>query len=460
MQDQKDATDANSAFWTNWTQAQEQGLKAWADLAAGAMPAGFGSTAAGAAHSGEARAAVGEPQDQGAGAKRDFGAWGGGGMPEWPGFEQYVAAWRRMTEEGLAAGMGGADPSLRGLADQARTAQEASMRLYAALAESWQRMAGQEAGGADWSAMLAKEARRIQMRMMPSPVEWAGNGEDIAELWRLYMASIGRMLGPWGEAMAGGYRAGGGESSPADPFGMSGLASMGQAGFDPAQQRAAFNEASDRAWQAWDQVVDAGLSGPRIGINRKTEEMQIRGFEAWRQALRDQQAYQRVLSEAWGEAFEAAMNALMQRAQAGDPVNSLRELSQVWIAESDKVLEARLAEAPYAEAQGAMVASLMRYRIAEREIVDAMLASSPIASRSELDEAYRAIQELKREMRALRREMSAAVKTAAKAPVAAKPAAKAPAAAKPATKKPAARKSAAKPTAAKKPAALTKGASA
>ena len=54
-----------------------------------------------------------------------------------------------------------------------------------------------------------------------------------------------------------------------------------------------------------------------------------------------------------------------------------------------------------------MVTAAMRYRMAERTLVETFLKMTDIPSRSELDEAFQEIYALRRELRALRRELGA-----------------------------------------------------
>jgi hypothetical protein len=120
--------------------------------------------------------------------------------------------------------------------------------------------------------------------------------------------------------------------------------------------------------------------------------------------MRAQHAFQMVLGEAWSRAFEAALAKLIESAQRGEAPSKLRDIADLWTAETDRVMEEELAGEAYARAQGEMLRATMRYRVVERAFADGILAGSHLASKTDLDQAYRAIADLRREVRALRRE--------------------------------------------------------
>ncbi len=306
-----------------------------------------------------------------------------------PGLGDFLQTWQRLSQEAMRGTMAGAPPETRTVAEQMRAAQETGFRLFGQLSEAWQQMAGQVGQGASWQAAAEDFGRQMQAQvaqMAQGPTAWAGTGAKSAELWRQYLSSLERSLGPW---MASMQR---------DP--------LHAAGMTPPQGNELW-ELGRMYWSAWDQVAEGLSASPRIGFSRETEELLIEGFDSWVDAMQAQFEYQVVLAESWSEAFQAALATLVQRAEAGEPVDSLRELSRLWATETDRVMEEALAGERYAAAQGAMVNSMMRHRKVERRIADAVLAGSHLASKSELDEAYRAIAELRRQVRSLNQRIEA-----------------------------------------------------
>lgn len=354
------AGDAAAALWSTWVEAQQQAMRGWADMAGAGAWTG---TVAAPASPGAERGAV-------------------------PGLDAFIGTWQNLSQQAMRSFMAGADPTARGAAEQMRAAQEAGFRLFGQLAEAWQGMARQVERGASWSdaaAAFSRMQRQSMAGFAQAPGDWSRLGIDSAELWRQYLATLEPSIGAW----AGLMRRDGAPPAGESPRPGSEIWELGR-----------------RYWDAWGQISKQLSASPRVGFNREAEERLIHGFETWVASMQAQQAYQQVLAEAYAEAYEAALAALARRAEAGEPVGSLAALSELWIRESDQVMERALAGERYAKAQGEMVAANMRHRQSERAIADALLADSFLASKSELDEAYRAIAELRRDLRSLRQELN------------------------------------------------------
>ncbi|TLY36356.1 MAG: hypothetical protein E6K60_08040 [Nitrospirae bacterium] len=74
-----------------------------------------------------------------------------------------------------------------------------------------------------------------------------------------------------------------------------------------------------------------------------------------------------------------------------------------WIEVVDDVFAEAFRSEKYIRIQGRLVNSATAYRVRERELADAFLKTTHIASRSELDEAYRNIYTLRKEVKELKK---------------------------------------------------------
>jgi class III poly(R)-hydroxyalkanoic acid synthase PhaE subunit len=117
--------------------------------------------------------------------------------------------------------------------------------------------------------------------------------------------------------------------------------------------------------------------------------------------------YQVTLGQTWIRAFEEFMQQLVIRAEKGESVPGVRKLLYLWIEIVDRVFTDVFRSAEYIRIQGCLVNTATAYRLREREIVDAFLKSTHLASRSELDEAYRRIYELRKDVKELKKAFQA-----------------------------------------------------
>jgi class III poly(R)-hydroxyalkanoic acid synthase PhaE subunit len=97
------------------------------------------------------------------------------------------------------------------------------------------------------------------------------------------------------------------------------------------------------------------------------------------------------------------MRKLIEQAEKGEAVQSVRQLLFLWIDVIDKVFADTFRSDEYVRMQGHLLNTATAYRIREREIVEAFLKTSHVPSRSELDEAYRRIYHLKKEVKELKK---------------------------------------------------------
>jgi class III poly(R)-hydroxyalkanoic acid synthase PhaE subunit len=297
--------------------------------------------------------------------------------------------WRALSEQTLSAWGAGGDPLLRQVAAQMARSQSGLLRLTEQLSAAWQAVAAQAGAGQDPAAMAARWAEQLQR--LASPQELSAAGEDLATLWQTWLAMLQDSTGPWVKAW---------RQAP-DHLGGA-----------LTGDRSELSDLSRLAWDAWEHSGGRLLQSPSLGFGREGQERLLLGFDAWMDYRRAVAEYQGVLAELSAEAMGAVARQLAARGQDGKPVRSLRELSALWTQAADEVFEAGFRSDRYAASQGAMVQKAMRYRQAERAIVEAALRNTDIATRSEIDEAFKEIHRLRRELRALRRELGAARATA------------------------------------------------
>jgi len=107
-------------------------------------------------------------------------------------------------------------------------------------------------------------------------------------------------------------------------------------------------------------------------------------------------------------------------------VQSLRDLTDIWVEVADKEFFALFHSDEFAELQGRYLNGSMALKRAQRDLLASWLRSNDLPTRSDLDEAYHEIYTLRKEVKALKKsvqQMSAATQAPAPAPeaVAAEP---------------------------------------
>lgn len=153
--------------------------------------------------------------------------------------------------------------------------------------------------------------------------------------------------------------------------------------------------------------VDQLLSTPAIGYVREhQEQVQILAKLQldYQQALQD---YAATYGEIGVKSVEALQEQVRQRATEGKPIESLREVYDLWVDSCEQAYGDYVVTDRYVEVYGRLVNSLMALKRHGSMMVDEVLSAMNMPTRGEVDTLHRRLQETRREGKALRAELDA-----------------------------------------------------
>ena len=153
-----------------------------------------------------------------------------------------------------------------------------------------------------------------------------------------------------------------------------------------------------------------------------SRELQAAGRELAAAALARQQAraeYMGLIVGALAKGCEGLLARLRVMGEKGESVDSLLALVRVWSRAVDEAMHAAMQSPKALEAAAKLVRATTRAREQQQRMVAIASEALNVPTRAEVDDAYREIQELKREMRRLRKSVGLA---AAPVPAAVAPA--------------------------------------
>lgn len=168
--------------------------------------------------------------------------------------------------------------------------------------------------------------------------------------------------------------------------------------FDPQEWK--------RAGSHFDIGLEKLTEGPTYATLWDLDKKMLNTQKLWVERARDVERYWEVIQGAWNRAFER-FTAEVGNAK-GAPIASGRQMLDLWLESANGALVEMHRSKEFLEAQRRMTRSSTEYRLAEREIAEAFCEMHHIPTRSEVDEMQRAVTELRREVRAMKRERSAA----------------------------------------------------
>lgn len=163
--------------------------------------------------------------------------------------------------------------------------------------------------------------------------------------------------------------------------------------FDPAEWR--------RAGTRFDMGLEKLTEGPTYATLYDLDRKILQAQKLWIDRTRDIEQYYEVVQGAWNRAYERFMKSIGEK--EGTPITSGRELLDLWLATANQSLVEMHRSKEFLDAQRRMTRSSTDYRLAEQEIAEAFCEMHHIPTRTEMDEMQRAVTELKRELRAVKR---------------------------------------------------------
>jgi len=169
--------------------------------------------------------------------------------------------------------------------------------------------------------------------------------------------------------------------------------------FDPRGWFSATNEV--------DQTLQRMAEGPQLADLWNTERKFLAVFNAWVAMRQKSLEHNKVMLEAWMKAAGAFAKTLNQRADKGEALESWREVLALWVETANEVLlETQRSEA-FLTTQRDLIKASSDLRLAQQDLAEFYSEMFGYPSRTELDDVHRTVTELRRELRAFKRESRA-----------------------------------------------------
>lgn len=261
---------------------------------------------------------------------------------------------------------------------------EVMTRSMNLLMKAWQTVSPKLEAGKPWQPDLQKLLDDWRKEVAEMPKRSASAAGDFAQLSKSLFERWTPLTAPWMSMIGQATSA-----HPGEAF-LSGTAGLGQlAGFQE-MFRGPFAQMS---------VGEL----PRATVAREKMGKMLKMFDALKDLQDAQKEYQKTLSEGLAASVEKTIEHLAKLADKGEKVTSPRDLMRTWYSIADQTLMQKFNTAEFLKIQDKLTDALMDHKKAQREAMEIIYNSLEIPTRSEIDEAYKDIHALKREVRSLRR---------------------------------------------------------
>jgi hypothetical protein len=181
------------------------------------------------------------------------------------------------------------------------------------------------------------------------------------------------------------------EGAPPDPL----VAEMLGKIFDPRQ------------WFSGTEDMDGEMrrlaEGPQLADLWQVERRALNVFNAWGALRRRSLEHNTVMLDAWLKAATAFSKELNQKAGAGEVLESWRDVLALWVETANTALLETQRSDAYLQSQRNMLTASTELRLAQQEVAEFYSQMFGYPTRAELDDVYKTVTELRRDVRALQR---------------------------------------------------------
>jgi hypothetical protein len=148
---------------------------------------------------------------------------------------------------------------------------------------------------------------------------------------------------------------------------------------------------------ALDPTLKALIDGPAPADLADFGRQSLSQTREWRALARARRAHRALVARAWSRAFEA-----FQRAAAATPETDLAALHRRWAQRAEAELSALHRSDAFAESQARLVTAAVALREAETALVERFCEARGLPTRREVDDLHREVAALRRELTALK----------------------------------------------------------
>lgn len=233
---------------------------------------------------------------------------------------------------------------------------------------------------------LVGKREKVSVSPQPDAVSWErmnASGEAFAQLW----SSALEMSAKMSRAAAA--------AKPADPLLVEMLGKI----FDP---RAWFSASNDLS-----QSLDRFAEGPRLADLWENERRFVAMLNAWLALRKASLDHNTILLDGWMQAAGAFARQLNEKADKGEALDSWRQVLALWIETANEAMLNTQRTDGFLRTQRELLSAGTELRLAQQELAQYYSEMFGYPTRAELDDVHKSVTELRRELRALKRDAEA-----------------------------------------------------
>lgn len=155
------------------------------------------------------------------------------------------------------------------------------------------------------------------------------------------------------------------------------------------------------AYAMFENTTGKIFSTPAVGKDREKMELLSRCAKAMSSFAASNIEYQQMMQETGQEAIQAVVKTLAEKVEAGEKFEKFDGFFALWIDVNEKTFNKLFQTKAFSQKRNAMTEAGFSARKLYNEIVENELAGFPIARRSEMDEVYKLVYDLRKQVKSM-----------------------------------------------------------
>nr|VFK55631.1 MAG: poly(R)-hydroxyalkanoic acid synthase, class III, PhaE subunit [Candidatus Kentron sp. TUN]VFK61741.1 MAG: poly(R)-hydroxyalkanoic acid synthase, class III, PhaE subunit [Candidatus Kentron sp. TUN] len=143
---------------------------------------------------------------------------------------------------------------------------------------------------------------------------------------------------------------------------------------------------------------------PMMGVNREQMAKITRVFDSHVDLRKAVYKYQTAIGTVIGESLKETIERLIELSKKGEQISGVRELMRMWVKITDRKITQMYVTDEFVAIQAEMSEASLKNKLAQRSVLEMIFAQFDIPTRTEIDDAYKTLYNLKKEVRELRDE--------------------------------------------------------
>jgi len=158
-------------------------------------------------------------------------------------------------------------------------------------------------------------------------------------------------------------------------------------------------------FDAFDNTVGRLFHVPAVGKDREKVELALRGVDDLNVYVTKSIHFQHILYGTGMEAMEKVIRAFAEKIKSGGDMKGFDEFLNTWVDVNEKEFTGLFRTGEFAKAQSEMMDAALKVRRDFHKQMELYLYDLPVALRSETRDLYRTVQDLKRRVKGLEKEL-------------------------------------------------------